>query len=193
MLLCGEHDSSRMLYHALTQRFGEVAVVQEERVSRLKLLRGRLRRQGILAVLGQVLFIMLVQPWLRWRASGRVTSLVREHSVSVAPIPSVLPVSSVNSEEARRLLQMLQPRLVVVNGSRIISRSTLRAAECPLLNTHAGITPCYRGVHGGYWALAEKRPDLVGTTVHYVDEGIDTGGVIARRFFPVTREDSFAT
>ncbi|MDQ4041594.1 MAG: formyl transferase, partial [Actinomycetota bacterium] len=61
------------------------------------------------------------------------------------------------------------------------------------LNVHAGITPLYRGVHGGYWALAEDRPDLVGTTVHLVDEGVDTGPVVERRTFSVEREDSFAT
>ena len=46
---------------------------------------------------------------------------------------------------------------------------------CPVINMHAGITLRYRGVHGGYWALAEQHPEWVGTTVHLVDPGIDTG------------------
>jgi folate-dependent phosphoribosylglycinamide formyltransferase PurN len=37
-------------------------------------------------------------------------------------------------------------------------------------------------VHGGYWALAENNPQLVGTTVHFVDTGIDTGEVIEQSF-----------
>jgi methionyl-tRNA formyltransferase len=65
--------------------------------------------------------------------------------------------------------------------------------NAPFLNLHAGITPRYRGVHGGYWALVEGRPDLVGSTVHLVDTGIDTGLVLRQATFDVTGDDSFAT
>jgi methionyl-tRNA formyltransferase len=58
---------------------------------------------------------------------------------------------------------------------------------------HAGITPRYRGVHGGYWALVEQHPEWVGTTVHLVDPGIDTGRILAQATFEVTGADSFAT
>ena len=58
---------------------------------------------------------------------------------------------------------------------------------------HAGITPRYRGVHGGYWALAEHHPDWVGTTIHLVDAGIDTGGILAQATFEVSGEDTIAT
>jgi methionyl-tRNA formyltransferase len=58
---------------------------------------------------------------------------------------------------------------------------------------HAGITPRYRGVHGGYWALAEDNPHLVGTTVHFVDTGIDTGGILDQAFFEIGASDNFVT
>jgi methionyl-tRNA formyltransferase len=62
-----------------------------------------------------------------------------------------------------------------------------------MLNLHMGITPRYRGVHGGYWALADGRPDLAGTTVHLVDEGIDTGGILGQATFEASPCDSIAT
>ena len=49
---------------------------------------------------------------------------------------------------------------------------------CPVLNYHAGITPKYRGMNGGYWALATGDAENFGTTVHLVDAGVDTGGVL---------------
>ena len=100
---------------------------------------------------------------------------------------------SVNDERTVALLTSLRPVLVVVNGTRIIATRVLESAGCPVVNLHAGITPRYRGVHGGYWALAEHHPEWVGTTVHLVDPGIDTGGVLAQSVFDVTGEDSFAT
>ena len=69
------------------------------------------------------------------------------------------------------LLTSLRPVVVVVNGTRIIAARVLESAGCPVVNLHAGITPRYRGVHGGYWALAERHPEWVGTTVHLVDPG----------------------
>ena len=91
------------------------------------------------------------------------------------------------------ILRELGPSVVVVNGTRIIAKSVLGCVNAPFVNIHAGITPQYRGVHGGYWALAEGHPELVGTTVHLVDPGIDTGTVLSRDYFAITPEDSIAT
>ena len=95
--------------------------------------------------------------------------------------------------ECIALLRDLAPAVVVVQGTRIISPAALAAVRCPFVNTHGGVTPRYRGVHGGYWALTEGRPDLVGTTVHLVDPGIDTGTVLARTHFTPGPQDSIAT
>ncbi|TIV10198.1 MAG: formyl transferase, partial [Mesorhizobium sp.] len=55
---------------------------------------------------------------------------------------------------------------------------TLAKMPCPVLNYHAGIAPKYRGMNGGYWALASGDQGNFGTTVHLVDAGVDTGGVL---------------
>jgi folate-dependent phosphoribosylglycinamide formyltransferase PurN len=102
-------------------------------------------------------------------------------------------VRSVNDEGVVALLRSVQPDVVVVHGTRIISARVLASAGCPIVNMHAGITPRYRGVHGGYWALAEQHPGWVGTTVHLVDAGIDTGGILAQATFEVSAQDTIAT
>jgi phosphoribosylglycinamide formyltransferase-1 len=56
-----------------------------------------------------------------------------------------------------------------------------------------GITPRYRGVHGGYWALAEGNRDLCGVTVHRVDAGIDTGPIVEQIRVMPANEDNFVT
>ena len=91
------------------------------------------------------------------------------------------------------MLTSFEPDLVVVHGTRIIAARVLQAVDCPVVNMHAGITLRYRGVHGGYWALAEHHPEWVGTTVHLVDPGIDTGGILAQTTFEVSDEDTIAT
>ena len=168
-------------------------VVEEEPVSRMQLVRRRMAKLGPVTVVGQLLFLVLVVPLLERRASARIEEIKREYGMDDSAMTSVHHVASVNSEEARTVLRELDPALIIVCGTRIIGRKTLRSVRAPVVNYHAGITPAYRGVHGGYWALVEGRPDLVGSTVHLVDEGIDTGAVIEQRTFEVTARDSFVT
>ena len=193
VLLCTDCPASRVLFHHLRREIGDLVVVQEDPVSRVQLVRRRLKKLGPVTVLGQLLFMILVVPFLEWRSSVRIEDIKRQFGMDDSPMTGVLHVASVNSEEARQVMREIDPALVVVCGTRIIGAKTLRSVRSPIINYHAGITPAYRGVHGGYWALAEQRPDLVGSTVHLVDEGIDTGGVVEQRIFEVSGRDSFVT
>jgi phosphoribosylglycinamide formyltransferase-1 len=168
-------------------------VVMEKPQSRLELTRRRARRVGWPTVAGQVLFVSCVQPVLRRLAARRRTAILENASADATRRSPDYQVASVNSDRAVALLDSLHPDVVVVHGTRIIAARVLASAGCPVLNMHAGITPRYRGVHGGYWALAERHPEWVGTTVHLVDPGIDTGGILAQTTFDVAAEDTIAT
>ena len=72
-------------------------------------------------------------------------------------------------------------------------QKVLSCIDAPFINTHLGITLKYRGVHGGYWALANGDPDNYGVTVHLIDVGIDTGGVLYQKFIKVLKNDNFNT
>jgi phosphoribosylglycinamide formyltransferase 1 len=176
----------------LTQR-SELLVILEESPSRLTLARRRARRLGWRTVAGQVAFVGLVMPLLRRQGSARVQEISRRHHLDLSPVTRGVHVGSVNDERTMELLRDSAPDVVVVHGTRIIGPGVLAALSVPVLNVHAGITPRYRGVHGGYWALRDGRPDLAGSTVHLVDAGIDTGGILAQATFTVERADSIAT
>ena len=70
--------------------------------------------------------------------------------------------------------------LVVVFGYRhIIPREVLRAATARIINLHISYLPFNRGAHPGFWCFYDGTP--CGVTIHDVDEGVDTGPVLARR------------
>lgn len=60
------------------------------------------------------------------------------------------------------------------------------------INCHAGKLPFYRGRNILNWALINDEKEF-GITVHYVDEGIDTGDIILQETFPITDEDNYNT
>jgi phosphoribosylglycinamide formyltransferase-1 len=193
VLLAGPGYSTDIVANYLSSRVADLVVVVEDPQSRLEMARRRARRVGWLPVIGQVLFVALLQPVLRRLGTRRRTEIFRAAALETAPKAPTHRVPSVNSDETVALLTSLEPAAVVVHGTRIIATRVLQSVACPVINMHAGITLRYRGVHGGYWALAEEHPDWVGTTVHLVDPGIDTGGILAQSTFEVSSEDTIAT
>lgn len=193
VLLAGPGYSTDVVANYLDSRVPELVVIVEDPQSRLEMTRRRARRVGWLTAVGQVLFVVLLLPALRRRGAHRRDAIFRSASADATHRHPDHRVPSVNDERTVTLLSSLRPDVVVVHGTRIISARVLKTMTCPVINLHAGITLRYRGVHGGYWALAEHHPEWVGTTVHLVDPGIDTGGILAQTTFEVSAEDTIAT
>jgi folate-dependent phosphoribosylglycinamide formyltransferase PurN len=127
-------------------------------------------------VVGQILFQILISNLLICYQKT-TKEIINENLLDLTEIPKdkIKFVTSVNSETTIALLKAINPDLVIVNGTRIISKKVLSSINSKFVNIHVGITPKYRGVHGTYWALVNNDVENSGVTVHFVDEGIDTG------------------
>jgi len=195
VLLIRETESSMLVYNYLKDRVPIHAIIAEKGISNFSMIRGRIRRIGFWKTAGQILFILLVNPVLELHSRKRKKEILASYGLKLDKIPETLitRVHSVNSDECRKILKALDPFIVLVNGTRIIAPQTLSCCNASFINIHDGITPIFRGVHGGYWALAKQRPDLFGTTIHFVDRGIDTGGIIEQVFIQPGPKDNFVT
>lgn len=79
------------------------------------------------------------------------------------------------------------PDLVVLAGfMRIVDGGIVRRFR--VVNTHPALLPAFPGAHAIRDALA-AGVDTTGVTVHWVDEGVDTGPVIAQVRVPVRPGD----
>ncbi len=195
VLIAGPGEPTHIVFHALQATTGVVGVIIEEPVGAKQLLKRRLEKLGWPTVAGQIAFKLLVERALRLTAGARLQKIKAEFGLNDAPLPVevVQHVPSINALEAIVALQALRPDVVVVQGTRIIAKRVLQSVPAPFINMHAGITPRYRGVHGGYWALATNDAAHCGVTVHLVDAGIDTGGILAQALIRPTPADSYVT
>lgn len=83
-----------------------------------------------------------------------------------------------------------RPDLVVSAGfMKIVGRGFLDGVGAPMINTHPALLPAFPGVHGVADALA-YGVKITGATVHLVDDGVDTGPVLAQAAVPVLPGDS---
>ncbi len=195
VLLGREDRSTAILYNSLRSEFPLAGVIVEEGESQVKFVKRRVGRLGLRKALGQVAFRLLVVPWLKATSRRRIEEIIQQFGLDASPMPPVklVKVSSVNSDETVQFLQELQPKVVVVSGTRIIAAGVLNCVPAVFINMHAGITPRYRGVHGGYWALVEHHVDACGVTVHEVDTGVDTGRILGQTRITPNDEDNFVT
>ncbi len=193
ILLATAADTTNMLFHKLNAAFGVEQVILERKIPAAEIIKRRIKNLGFRTVAGQLLFKVTVEPLLELGATARIQQIIKEHQLNTTAIQQITEVDSVNSASTIKLLQSLQPDLVIIHGTRILSAELLKSVDCKFMNIHAGITPKYRGVHGGYWALADNDPMNCGVTVHFVDKGIDTGEIIAQDNISPTSTDNFIT
>ncbi len=83
-----------------------------------------------------------------------------------------------NSPQTIKVLEALAPDLIVLGQTGIVRDDILRIPKIGVLNAHPGLLPYYRGIDCAAWAILDDRFDRVGSTVHWVDRGIDTGNIL---------------
>ncbi|MCK5831967.1 MAG: hypothetical protein KAH20_16875 [Methylococcales bacterium] len=195
IILAGQGESTVLMVNGIKDSFSIEKIVIEAPVQKKQFLKRRVKRLGLMKVIGQVLFMVYNKAWLKKKSQIRINEIKHNENLNDENIDEsiVLKIDSINSKEVKNILKEYQPDVVVVNGTRIISKEIIETIDVPFINTHVGITPKYRGVHGGYWALTENDVEHCGVTVHLIDTGIDTGGILYQDVVSVTDKDTFNT
>lgn len=90
-------------------------------------------------------------------------------------------------------LKKREVELVILAGfMRIVRRPLIEAYRNRIMNIHPALLPSFPGLHGQRQAV-EYGVRISGCTVHFVDEGMDTGPVIIQAAVPVSPYDSEET
>ena len=195
LILSGNSDSTRLIFNEIKDSFSIVKVIIEEPVPKKQLLTKRLKKFGLSKVIGQMFFMVYNEIVLKKQSKKRINEIKHQNNLNDKKIDEaiVLRVKSVNFDQTKKILEECQPDVVLVNGTRIIKKEIIETINVPFVNLHTGITPIYRGVHGGYWALTENDIEHCGVTVHLVDTGIDTGSILYQDVIDITDKDTFST
>jgi methionyl-tRNA formyltransferase len=98
-------------------------------------------------------------------------------------------VSNHNNQNCQEILAANKPDILVLGGTRIIKNNILEVPAVATLNAHPGLLPWLRGSASVGWALYKDMK--VGSTVHFIDPGIDTGDIIYREELPVYHSDTY--
>jgi methionyl-tRNA formyltransferase len=144
------------------------------------ILKKRIRQLSILTLANQALLILyrkVVESRRDKRAVKEIFASKPTDHIEKNDI-DIIEVEDINSDEVRDFILSKSPQLVVVSGAPLLKKRIIKAAEGRIINLHPGLAPQYRGRYGSFWPIYNEEPELVGVTVHFVDEGIDTGAIL---------------
>ena len=128
------------------------------------------------------------------RSGAGALDIARDHGVEALVLDPTLPPGREGYDKA--LMALLEERrvgLVCLAGyMRILSPVFVRHFEGRLLNIHPALLPAFPGLHAQRQAL-EHGVRIAGATVHFVDEGVDTGPIVLQAAVPVRQDDTEAS
>lgn len=125
------------------------------------------------------------------RPGARATDIARAHGIEAV----VLDARDYPGREAheKAVIAALDERgvgLVCLAGyMRLLSGAFVKHFEGRLLNIHPSLLPAFPGLHVQRQAL-EHGVKIAGATVHFVDEGVDTGPIVGQAAVPVCEDDT---
>ncbi len=196
VLLTTNGISGNMICSFLEDKYDLVGVALDSPLpgSGMRIVKRRIKRLGLIKVFLQLLFQKGLVPLLSLEGKNRTRELLNGLDLTtIDRRPDCFLPKSINEPSVIKYVNQLKPEVVMVCGTGIIKKKIIDGIKAPMINIHAGITPKYRGVHGGYWALANKDFENCGVTVHLIDPGIDTGGIISQRTVRPSKKDNYCT
>ncbi|MBF0606209.1 MAG: phosphoribosylglycinamide formyltransferase [Candidatus Magnetobacterium sp. LHC-1] len=93
---------------------------------------------------------------------------------------------------ADELSARLTELIALAGFMRIVTRPLIEAFPMRILNIHPALLPSFKGLHAQRQAI-EAGVKVSGCTVHFVDEGMDTGPIIVQAPVPVSSDDNEET
>lgn len=152
--------------------------------------------------LGNNLAALWVVEWLKTRGEHLAALVVHPPErqklgaeiISAAGLPkeAVFQADELAREDVLARLRQLQPEVgVSVFFGYILKPPFLKLLPRGCVNLHPALLPYNRGAHPNVWSIVEGTP--AGATLHLVDEGVDTGAILAQRELPVEPVDTGET
>ncbi|WP_201603459.1 formyltransferase family protein [Psychrobacter submarinus] len=181
--LIGDQPNHKYLCERMHQDFALDAVIIVNKKSTTKnAIKDRLISKGMKKVLSLPLSIA----WRKMQASFQknlngFTSVER------------LVVDDVNSQAVVDLVEAIRPELVVVSGTNLLTAELIMeiGLSGKIMNLHTGLSPYVKGgPNCTNWCLANNAFQLIGNTVMWLDEGIDSGNLIRTERTPLLGNES---
>lgn len=102
----------------------------------------------------------------------------------------VWDIKTPNSKKFQEELINIKPDIIINQSQSIIKKNLLEIPKIGIINRHNALLPINRGRLTPFWVLFKKEKET-GVSIHFVEEGIDSGDIIVQKRFKVSSKDTF--
>lgn len=169
LLWIGNEPNQKALAHKLAKDFNIIGIVTESRQIKRKITLNKI----IASAYERIFLSSINKAW--WGLKDYY-----ENKFSDYPPSNKIDVENINSKEAYDFSKDLNPDLILVSGTRMIKSKMLAIkSKKGILNLHTGLSPYIKGgPNCTNWCIATKQYHLIGNTIMWIDEGIDSGNIL---------------
>ena len=122
---------------------------------------------------------------------GRPDEYLRKQALEIGV--EFFVIENVNQQEFIDAIKAFDADLFVsMSFDQILRKPLYSLPPMGTINCHAGKLPSYRGRNVLNWVLINDEKEF-GITVHYIDDGVDTGDVILQSTFTIDDTDDYAS
>lgn len=149
----------------------------------LRNLRANVRKHGIIFIPARIAMGVIATGRRLLRRDGHAAT-----DRGLAPPEATIEATDIHAPEVLERVRAWSPDLGLSLGAPILRRSLFGIPARGTLNLHLGRVPQFRGAPPGFWELYEGATEI-GATVHRVNDGLDTGPVVASALAPLYPTD----
>lgn len=161
----------------------------------LRRLRANVRKHGLIFIPVRIVLLAVAAthrllPRGR-RAPARGRDAVGRDRVPALAIEDVIEETDIHGPRVLSRVREWAPDLGLSIGAPILRPALFGIPALGTINVHLGRVPEFRGAPPGFWELHEGATEI-GATVHWMNEGLDTGPVITEALAPIYAADLLA-
>jgi methionyl-tRNA formyltransferase len=151
---------------------------------------GQVKRYGLVKVINKYLYLKLPATDNKLGIMEKSFFPLSRDGKEYEFQTETLEVFDINSEVVKDFILSKSPDLIAVCGSKVLKARIFNLPPKGTINIHCGITPHYRSANPVEWALYNRDLEKIGVTIHYVNEGVDTGNIIYQATIAVEKGDT---
>jgi methionyl-tRNA formyltransferase len=107
---------------------------------------------------------------------------------NVGHVPFI-KTDNINCLSVQNEIAKINPDLIVIaHFEKVLKKNIIDIPKYGCINLHPSLLPYYRGLSPQHWPII-NGDEYTGITVHFVNEGIDTGDIIVQREVSISNDD----
>lgn len=177
----GDEPNQKALLNKISKKFQINGVILERRIVKRK-------------ITAKLIFEKIIERLFLFQVNDSWKNMHNYYSKKYPDYPKTKSIilENINCDEAYNFTLNERPDLIIVSGTRLINSKMLSLKpKFGILNLHTGLSPYIKGgPNCTNWCIAEQNFHLIGNTIMYIDEGIDSGNIIYSDYTPLTGLES---